>query len=273
MMERPPTPLLQRLEARASELCLRSIREMYDNPFWQERFGAAGRELAEQGAREHLSRLIDALSACDPGVITRYARELQARLVTGGMSSHHIAENFERLAGAIRKEIAEPEPALELLRAAVDALIYDEGPARELQRRAAPLARAVVSQLERSHTAWFAAASSYPSLASLESIEQAERARFEAEVLDHVAYLADALHAARPELFVEHAVWSRAYQLRRRAPAARVEQTLIALRDTLAEPGVPLLPAPELAAQAAPVLDAAIEALREPAPPSDVTPR
>lgn len=263
--------LIERLEASAAALARRSIAEMYDNPFWQERFGARGRENAERDGQYHVSYLIQALAARDASVLINYARWLQTLLVTRGMSSRHIAENFERLARAIRREVAEPEPALDLLAAATGALVYDVGPARELQRLAAPLAQAVVDELERSHTAWFAAASSYPSLASLESIEQAERARFEEEVLDFIAYLADALNAARPELFVRHALWTHTYRVRRRAPQTRVEQTLLTLRDCLAAPPKELSVMPELAVQAALVLDAAIEGLHRPptsTPPS-----
>jgi hypothetical protein len=256
--------LIERLEASGAELARRSIAEMYDNPFWQERFGARGRENADRDGQYHVSYLIQALAARDAGVLTNYARWLQTLLVSRGMSSRHIAENFERLARAIRREVAEPEPALELLAAATAALVYDAGPARELQTLAAALARVVVDELERTHTAWFAAASSYPSLASLESIEQAERARFEEEVLDFIAYLADALNAARPELFVRHALWMHAYQVRRRAPQMRVAQTLLTLRDCLAAPPKDLIVAPELAVQAALVLDAAIEQLHRP---------
>jgi hypothetical protein len=263
--------LIERIEARATELARRSIAEMYDNPFWQERFGAHGREMAERDGQHHVSYLVQALAARDASVLTGYARWLQTLLVSRGMSSRHIAENFERLARAIRKDVAEPEPALELLAAATRALVYDAGPARELQELAAPLARAVVDELERSHTSWFAAASSYPSLASLESVEQAERARFTEEVLDFIAYLADALHAARPELFVRHALWTSDYQVRRRAPLTRVQQTLLTLRDCLAAPPQGLSVAPALAVQAALVLDTAIDGLRRPsmsAPPA-----
>ena len=264
--------LIERLESSAAELARRSIAEMYDNPFWQERFGARGREHAERDGAYHMSYLIQALAARDASVLTHYARWLQTLLVSRGMSSRHIAENFERLARAIRKEVAEPEPALELLAAAIGALVYDGGPARELQKLSAPLARVVVDELERSHTAWFAAASSYPSLASLESIEQAERARFEGEVLDFIAYLADALNAARPELFVRHALWTSAYQVRRRAPQTRVEQTLLTLRGCLAAPPEGLSVPPELAVQAALVIDAAIDELRQPPPSSPPSP-
>jgi hypothetical protein len=225
--------LAERIQAKAPELGRRAIAEMYQNAFWQERFGAHGREMSDKDSQFHLSYLIQALVASDAAVLTRYARWLQTLLVSRGMCSRHIDENFERLARAIRDEISEPEPALELLRAAREALIYESGPARELMLGAEALAERVVDTLWSRQPSWFSAASSYSSLATFESINQAERARCKADVLDYIAYLADALHAERPELFVAHAVWMQAFVARRQLPGARVEATLSALSDCL----------------------------------------
>lgn len=233
--------LAERIDARASELGRRAIAEMYQNPFWQERFGARGREMSDKDSQFHLSYLVQALSAGQPDVLTRYARWLQTLLVSRGMCSRHIDENFERLARAIGAEISEPEPAIELLRAARQALIYESGPARELMLCAEPLAERVVDALWSRQPSWFSAASSYPSLATFESIHQAERTRCKSDVLDYIAYLADALHAERPELFVAHAVWMHGFVARRQGPGARVEETLSALADCLpAAPGARL---------------------------------
>jgi hypothetical protein len=230
--------LAERIEAKASELGRRAIAEMYQNPFWQERFGARGREMSDQDSQFHLSYLIQALTASQPEVLTRYARWLQTLLVSRGMCSRHIDENFERLARAIGEQISEPEPAIELLRAARQALIYERGPERELMLSAEPLAERVVDALWSRQPSWFSAASSYPSLATFESIHQAERARCKSDVLDYIAYLADALHAARPELFEAHAAWMHGFAARRHGTGARVEETLRALSDCLpAAPG------------------------------------
>ena len=83
--------LIERLEASAPELARRSIAEMYDNPFWQERFGSRGRENADRDGQYHVSYLIQALAARDASVLTNYARWLQTLLVSRGMSSRHIA--------------------------------------------------------------------------------------------------------------------------------------------------------------------------------------
>jgi hypothetical protein len=225
--------LAERIEAKAPELGRRAIVEMYQNPFWQERFGARGREMSENDSQCHLSYLIQALSASQPDVLTRYARSLQPLLVSRGLCSRHIQESFERLARAIGDEISEPEPALELLRAARQALIYEGGPARELMLSAEPLAERVVDALWSRQPSWFSAASSYPSLATFESIHQAERARCRTDVLDYITYLADALHAGRPDLFATHAAWMHGFVARRHGPGGRVEETLSALSDCL----------------------------------------
>jgi hypothetical protein len=130
-----------------------------------------------------------------------------------------------------------------MLAAARQALIYERGPARELMLSAEPLAERVVDALWSRQPSWFSAASSYPSLATFESIHQAERARCKADVLDYVAYLADALHAERPELFVAHAAWMHGFVARRSGPGARVEETLSALSDCL-PPAAGASPAP-----------------------------
>lgn len=225
--------LVERLQAKAPELGRRAIAEMYQNPFWQERFGAHGRENSDKDGQFHVSYLIQALVASEAGVLTSYARWLQTLLVSRGMCTRHIDENFERLGRAIKEDIPDAEPALALLRAARQALIYDSGVARELMLAADVLAPKVVDALSRRQPSWFSAASSYPSLATFESIHQAELARCKGDVLDYVAYLADALHAERPELFVAHAVWMKGFNARRHGQASRVEETLSALSDCL----------------------------------------
>src|SRR5690606_12663884 len=132
-----------------------------------------------------------------------------------------------------------------------------------------------------------------PSLATFESIHQAERARCKSEVLDHIAYLADALHAERPELFVAHALWMKGFASRQ-GQAARGPAPPLALSDCLpAAPGVggaprasarpasrrpplsqpppppvPLPASPELAERAQPVLHAALAELAREGEPS-----
>jgi hypothetical protein len=130
-------------------------------------------------------------------------------------------------------------PARELLSSARQALVYESGPARELQLLANPLAEKTIDAIWSRQPGWFAAASSYTSLASFESITQAERARWNTDILEHLSYLADTLHAERPEVFSAHALWMRDFFVRHHASPVRVEETLLALAECLPPAEVP----------------------------------
>jgi hypothetical protein len=223
----------ERLQAKALLLGERVTREMYQDPFWTARFGSRGRELADKDNQFHLSHLLQALDAADVGVFETYTRELQTLLVSRGMCSRHIVENFERLARAIQDEVSEPEAALEVLRAGRQALTYAGGPARELQRLADPLADRTLEVLSSRQPSWFSLAATRPSMAAFASVAQAEQARFKRDVLDHIAYLADAMHAERAELFTDHMLWMQQFSTGRQAPANRLTETLIALDECL----------------------------------------
>jgi hypothetical protein len=247
------TGLIERLGAQSVPLARRAIAEMYQNPFWQERFGAGSREMAEQDGVFHLSYLLQALAASDPSVLTNYARSLQTLLVSRGMCSRHISEHFERLERAIAELVPESAPAGELLRAARQALTYDDGPGRELQLLSDPLAEKALDALESRQPSWFSAASSYVSMASFESILQAERARWKGDLLELISYLADALRADRLELFSTHVAWTRGYFMRRQGPSARMEETLYALAECLPAARESRSPPPDAAGSSAAV--------------------
>jgi hypothetical protein len=233
--------LAERVSAEATALAERATAEKYRSPFWQERVGAKGRELGDEDAPEHLGHLVRALAASDPGVMTAYVRELQTRLVGAGLCSRHIAEHLLRLEHALAELVADSAPARDMLEAAREALVYDTGPARELQQSSDALAERVLDALWSRQTGWFAPASSYVSLASLESITLAERARWKSDLLEHLSYLADAIHTGHAEHFVEHALWVRAFFARRQAPVGRMEETLRSLADCLPPTDPPLL--------------------------------
>lgn len=137
--------LVRCLELKSPELSRRVVAEMYEDPFWQERFGERGRRYAEQDGQYHVSYLVSALALSNPDILTGYARWLQSLLVSRGMCSRHIAENFERLARAIAIEVPDAEPAIAMLHAAREALRYDAGLARELQDRSEALVDAAAA--------------------------------------------------------------------------------------------------------------------------------
>jgi hypothetical protein len=238
--------LSERLQAKSSVLGERATREMYDDPFWQARFGARGREMAEKDSQYHLSYLVQALAAEDAGVFESYARWLQTLLISRGMCSRHIAENFQRLEQAIEDEVDQPKAALEVLRAGRAALVYPGGPARELQLCAEQLAERTLEALVSRQPSWFSMAATRTSMAAFESVAQAEQARFKRDVLDQIAYLADAMNAGRGDLFADHVAWMHEYASARQGPVTRIQETLLALDECLG----PLAPGAEPSAAA-----------------------
>ena len=210
--------LVAELTKRARAINDRVVAEMWQNPFWEERFGARGRKFTEEDGLYHLSYLNAALAAEDATPLTRYATWLRTVLVSRGMCTRHLAENFQRLALAIAAEsLPGGEVASVYLAQAVEALAYTEGAGRELQLDAAGVAARATEALYARHPEW-------------------DR-RFEARCLDdleyHLAYLADAVAANRPELFTKYVTFVAGFLARRNVPASHLEEALVALADQL----------------------------------------
>jgi DNA-binding phage protein len=231
--------LLQELEANKTLLARGALDAMYAHPFWLERFGERGRRFADQDSEYHLSYLAQALRASDPAVLTHYARWLQSLLVSRGMCTLHIAENFQQLGQGLQRALADrAAPALALLEAARDALRYDAGPARELQECAEQLVRAARGQLGPE-----------PELPSLPQRPHDELAYF-------VSYLADALAQRRPELLQQHVLWSQTFLVRHGQARGWLARALSVLREQLSSAS------PALRAAAVEYLTQALAALQ-----------
>lgn len=210
--------LASRIEARADALAARAFARMYENPFWDARFGERGRRFAAQDQHHHLRYLIIALRIGGPGTLAWYARWLQTVLTSRGMFSRHLHENFARLAEAIVAEgIEEPDPALAYLRAGEDALRYPEGAARAVQDATVDLTDDVVSSLYGRHPDW------------LDRWGEAGRARCRDDVTYHLSYLADGLALERPDLFAGYVVWTAGYLETLGIPRDHLAETLAAL--------------------------------------------
>lgn len=219
--------LIQRLEASAPRISAQVIAEMYENPFWNERFGDRGRRHAEQDGGYHISYLIQALVARDVAVLTGYARWLQSVLTTRGMCTRHLAENFEGLERAIGAEIEDATVAAEYLREARAALRYDDGPARELQDLAESVGDAAADALYQRHPDWLAQRGDAGKRFCRDNIHY------------HLSYLSDAVALGRPELFAAYAAWIHGFLRRRDIPSEHLQQTLDVLSQLLAQqPGL-----------------------------------
>jgi hypothetical protein len=193
------TALARHLEERAVSLASRANDAMYQDPFWDARFGARGRAFAQQDGLHHIDYLVQALHFGSVEIIEDYARWLRTVLTTRGMCSLHIHDTYECLAEAIQALVPDPEPALSYLAAAQRALRYDTDPAREVQANTTSLAASAVEHL----------LSEQPSLQESLGPDAASRIDRDATVL--LSYLVDCLALERPEVFSEHTRWAATF--------------------------------------------------------------
>ena len=140
------------LKERARELSQQVLDGMYENPFWMERYGARGRQFADEDSLHHISYLEQALAAGDAAVFVKYARWLRTVLISRGMCSAHLAENFHRLSEAIGAAgLPDAAAAQNILERGEHSLKYTEGDAAELQAQEALLLTAVQHALPPGH--------------------------------------------------------------------------------------------------------------------------
>jgi len=126
--------LAEQLAEAGPRLTAAVLAAMYEDPFWTLRFGARGRHHSQKDGDYHLQYLQQAIAADEPRVFENYAKWLREVLVSRGMCSAHLAENFTRLADAIDAEPWDDRAkASAILRRGAAALRYTEGDAAVLE--------------------------------------------------------------------------------------------------------------------------------------------
>ena len=186
--------LLRLLETHGHAISQRVLDDMYrEDPFWTKRFGDRGRRHADEDSDFHMQYLRRAVDANDPDVMVRYATWLRDVLVSRGMCSRHLAENFERLARAIEAHAWD---------GGGKAVAIVDGAAGALEYRAGTAARAV------------------------------QDLRFPDDGRHLASYLADAVARGNSTLFVDHVVWL-ARELPGDGGIAGLDRALAALGETL----------------------------------------
>lgn len=208
------TDLATEIERAGKRLGGRVLDAMYEDPFWEARYGARGRLHADEDSAYHVTYLVEALRSGNSQVMTRYACWLRSVLVPRGMCSAHLAENFERLAALISAELADVAPALRVLEEARLALRYQSGPGAFLEAKAPELIRALKARLGELD------APGVPTHARPASL---------------LSYLADALQLQRPELFLDHVGFLLRFYRAQPRSSQRLANTLAALEGALEE--------------------------------------
>ena len=214
------------LRSGAVDLSRRTIARMYENPFWEARFGARGRVHAEADGIHHVEHLAEAIDWEMPSVMIRYAQWLRPILVTRGMCTRHLEDTFTALAAAIsERRIDSTGTAAEYLRAARESLLYPSGAAREIQDGADEIADRATDALYRRHPQWEA------------RWGPAGRERCRDDLLYHLSYLADATAMDRPDLFAGYVAWIAGFLDDRGVEGAHMDATLAALERELSSAG------------------------------------
>lgn len=210
-------PLSRQARVRADRLANASVEWMYQDPFWEARYGAERmRRFGSEDAHFHVRYLVQALTEQRPSVLEGYAVWLRTLLVTRGMCTLHLDQNFAGLQAALAAEGFGPDSSAHAyVQAARAALRYREGPARAVQEQAPQLAHRAVQELKSEVP---------PSL----------HARLEEELLLHLSYLADAVGTGRSELFAAHLRWYRDFWSRRELGELSFLRLLSALKVALA---------------------------------------
>lgn len=196
------------IEMQGQALAEWALARMYEDPFWDARFGERGRRFSREDGLTHVRYLAEALRSSGD-TIEKYARWLQTLVTSRGICTRHIEQNFVRLSEAIALDVDESAPAQELLAAARAALAYPaEGPtahARKVQDASAAIAKA-----------WHESLGGKPA-----------PSRDELETL--VSYLADALAAGKNAVMADHMKWAVPFYAQRGVPATRWRETIAAL--------------------------------------------
>jgi hypothetical protein len=168
-------PLVRELEARAPAIARTVYLRMYEDPFWEARFGRKGHYHTERDGNYHLTYLVQALRAQSASIMTQYAQWVRGLLVPRGMCSSHIVENFGVLSEVLAAEaLPDVDRAQAMLNAACEALAHPDGAASAIDRAAAKITSDVAGEGE------------------LQSARDVAR---------HLSFLADSIALGRPELF------------------------------------------------------------------------
>lgn len=189
-------PRTEALEEQKQSITKHVVAQMYENPFWQDRFGDRGRHHSENDGQFHVAYLITAIRTESTEVMTNYATWLRGVLVHRGMCTRHLAENFERIADELRRRsIPGAEDAARYLEAAVSSLAYVDQPERDVQRSERELSTDI------KHSLYLDDAAGHASL--VPGINGKDDLRY------LISFLVDAVAFGDENIFVKHVQWQR----------------------------------------------------------------
>lgn len=175
------------------------VQEMYQDPFWEARYGERGRIHSVQDTHYHLNKLIDAISLDLPDVFTQYYHWVQGLLVYRGMSTLHLQETLDSLANQLSIHVREYWPQIQVyLKAGYEGIVYTNSDCQALVEKSMEIAQAATRRLLDPGNVHILPAS-----------------RSEADWLRDnrffLSYLADAVWVEKEELFGNQINWVKGF--------------------------------------------------------------
>ncbi|HUS14539.1 MAG TPA: hypothetical protein VM536_05915 [Chloroflexia bacterium] len=199
------------------------VDRVYRNPFWDARYGAAGRARSFDDSVHNLDQLAAVLRLGLPAEVGYYYRWLRDVLVLRGMTTRHMLDCLETMRAVLADGLPAAEAALagNWLRVGEAALVYDHPFAQAVYAAAEPITAGAVERLaERARAA--------------DRDSSASATREQQDLGYHLSYLTDALVLGRPDLFTAYATWVTGFLVQVGASAAGLRAGLLALEAEIA---------------------------------------
>ncbi len=173
------------------------LEDMYQNPFWEARFGERGRVHTRQDTHYHLNYLVAAVDLNNPATLSTYFHWCQGMFVYHGMCALHLQQTLDSLGDQLARRLPAAWPAIEpIYRASYQGLFYERPDCRALAERQAEIADKTTARM-------------FPPRAA--GIEERRKQACYQDNLYHLSYLTGAVDYQTARSFTQYADWLKSY--------------------------------------------------------------
>jgi hypothetical protein len=188
------------IERARGEIVEGLLEEMYQNPFWDARFGERGRIHTRRDTNFHLNYLISALELHNPASLVTYYHWLQGLLVYRGMCTLHLRQTINSLGHQISRLLPDAWPGIQPYhQASYEGLYYDHHDCQALVAAQAEIARATAKRM------FTAAPAEDPA-----TLERRQQDCYQ-DNLYYLSYLADAVAYNSIDIFTRYITWLKTF--------------------------------------------------------------
>jgi hypothetical protein len=168
---------------------------IYQNPFWEARYGERGRIHTRKDINYHLNYLVSAIALDAPASLTEYYHWVQGLLAHRGMCSRHLQDTLDHLKLQMEQMLPEKYQGTinRFMQASYDGIYYDRPASRELHARVEQIAQATAVRVF--------------SAPQRKQASEKTRQACTRDTLYHLSYLADADHLQDAKIFRDYYAW------------------------------------------------------------------